>query len=675
MGTPVRSIIITLFYFSMLDPTISMNANNSEIVQCLSDDSDFEIEITDGYFHNTINIDIIPKSNTIKFRRNPECDHVTESDKCDLVVASGRHEACKTSSVVETKQPNAVLDRPEENGSEEVLSEDINGSDFIGWSDDGPGESETDEIDNIEIEIVDGECPGTVSINIVCDVPEINKGKGSTCLEQEHAKYEHTKNGKITSCTQQCQADESYCSSVYGSVNSQTNPDVDARAESMKLRVTGEDKLFTPKSAPLFSDLDDSLKRDDCLKEELLSEEQHISKNFQRFEILYDASEIISATQNENDIKLEKVDQSDNVESKNKRNQRFSLEVDQEKRFKVTNNTFVSKRQTNTGTGDFFQKRKSTNKRDETNSCILDDVDAVIPRVIPKSGKQVKFGDEISGNRLIQLSPEKRPSSDVISSNKAERSILKNSNPPQGSNIEAQVYYNSSYFNDNEDGNDDNLNDYSQPEHQNKEHQSPGKLASYSESSISSYKRPAKSSCQINGQQYFRSYHTYTRYYQPSKPRVDFNSANISILKRSKDEKVHNANTSCTSGKYHTDNKYSVLIKPPGSYTNTTNKNRVNHSPVSSFMTSGCNSSENNLSSTGNHKHSSRDKKKQQKKRGKPVTAETDIERFQRYLSTGQAKLTSKGHLDTRRLKLEYLLHIGDFSLKYKVTYVIVQCY
>ena len=699
----IASHIINNVYFSIcIDPAITMNENNSEIVECHSDESDFEIEITNGFFRNTVNIDIIPKMNTIEFRQNPLCNHVTETDKYEAVV-NGEHKANDETDIAtrrrisEEKSKPDMLDKSEENGSEEVFGE-INGSDFIGWTNENDEVKETAELDDIEIEIVDGECPGTISINIIrvhSGLSDQIKDDRSNYNEQEesHGDYRiHKYINTELNTYRKTYAGESKVSGSYIPNENISNSDEAISDASSKTKIIMLNKYDLDKRRTSQSDhcLPDSDKvkytstKTDKVSKVFQTEGQYDNNIHKMFENLYDASELTTA-QNDNEtvtdtnIEQDSLDQKTTVSSKNELNQAFLVKGDHMKRSKDTNNVLLAKGQSDAGKGDFFYKRKGNEKKEEVNGCILDDVDEVIPRVIPKAGKQVTFGDEISGNRLIQLSPEKRLTSDITSPNKAEKSILKNNIPSKTRCIEAQIYYNSNYFED-DNGDDSGLSgddDHNRWEYRNDAYQPPRRLDTFSEAYVSPYKQLSEQqNHQIRDQRYFCSSDRYTRHYRTTRSYVDFQATNVSILKRSK-EKTNTENDATPYAKHSSEVKQTTLIRPPGNYTNSPQKEvsiKNNHSPLPSFIASGFNNSGRNSNSknTVSNKQTRRDKKKKHyKKRGKHANVETDIERFQRFLSTAQVRLTSKGNIDVRRLKLEYLLHIGDFSLKYKVRHLI----
>ena len=359
-----------------------------------------------------------------------------------------------------------------------------------------------------------------------------------------------------------------------------------------------------------------------------------------------------------------------------KRNQEPAEQSGKMKRFKGTSDLMVIKRQGASERGDFA----CNDKESEQKRSIIDEVDDAIPRVIPRSGvgKQVKFGDEIRGSRLIQPSPEKRCPSEEPSPNKTEKSILKKGIPSDDNCIEPQVYYNSSYVDDDSDGRDSGLPDdedyrpceYRDNRYQGYEYQgyhpvSPNVVSEPNSYQHSQYDAHAQSQYPLDD----RGYGT------PRSPRY-FHSHRLHSAPQAADFPGRQAqspiycNRDVYEDYYSTDSQH--VRRSPGSYpwaTQTEVYTRENQYCLPTFDTSAFN---NTKKATGSKKKNS-DKKsridKKQQTRGQ-IKTETEIEKYQRLLGTGHVRLASRGSFDVRRIRLEYLLHIGDFSMKYKVIFL-----
>lgn len=753
-----------------MDSDGKMNANNSEIVIPESDDSDFEIEITGGFFPDMFNIEIVPKFNVIQFREQAQCaakhgehkvavcsnvsrtecvannisfsgnplnttensqsskSHVSK-DKCKTEKNRGRLEENTSHSSEHNVHINKV--KPEQiqfdrgNGKEMTkhnnaaakqadtglilnrqgkLQHQCEVNTLTAFKDESSlfeCKTYTDngsDLDDIDIVIAEGECPGTIVINIMClgeefteqnegglgdlplQVPVITKMNHACPVTEVSAQHTNimsdnalqlaiyseectsVKRNNVTNYAGKTSVFKSPPNKVKCRQRKETDIVILSRKSPAKWRTSQSNPCLTVGTAKVI----DVNKTRDGLETTSFREADSSG------------------------IKITDRDTPDHLTlnySHSKRNQEAHENTGTMKKFKGICKHTPARRYIAAGIGDYTRSSRDYDSKQKRS--ILDDVDEAIPRVIPKSDKQVKFGDEIVGSRLVQPSPEKCFSSGEVSPSKVEKSILKKSAPwpSDDTSVEPQVYYNSSYKDDGDsDDNDSGLaddDDYRAWECREIRYQSQA-FQSYRSKSPERRSIFSESSNYYGGQQNEPPrYHVEARMYEAHRPTAYYQTQRTNTCLRpdhfavSRTEREPNIRTEYSQGVRVYDDYYSICnqyirrspgycswIMPSEEYT----KDSCFFAPACGTRT--LNDSKQVIRSK---KHSSskqcrRDKKKKQyKKKGKN---ETDLEKCQKLLSSGQVRLASKGNFDVRRIKLEYLLHIGDFSMKYKVTIV-----
>ena len=609
----------------------TMNANSGSVAQRQDNKSSHE------------------KEKVIEFR---EDSHTSKTP--DTVTINGMHEI--------------KGDKQDSKGYSLTQSYDLPSIDNNSLEDEGCSEIEFEAyLDDLFIDIVPGECPGTVDIFIVtiddkvCD--KVEKTFGEATIDHIEAIEREESANNYADIADQCETftdlpeahicqyermpeaidsekfEVALCAkSTAGQATSLSNSQNTRQEKGIViLSRKSPNKSRKSQSSPCLSD---SMKVDYC-----------------------EPSKIKEDVKNHTHDTLHQPNETKHL---SKRIQNPNDHPGKMKRFKGTSNLMVAKRQSASERGDFTY---SDNDSEQKRGSILDDVDDAIPRVIPRSGaKQVKFGDEIKGSRLIQPSPERSCPSEEQSPIKAEKPILKKGL----SSVEPQVYYNSSYVDEDSDDRDSGL-----PED---EEYRP--CPEYRDNRYTGYEyqdyHPASRDCVYNpisyqnGQYDAHAQSEYSidsaGYGSPRSPRPYQNQhshiADISV--RQTPTPVYR-NRDVYDDFYSTESQY--VRRSPGSYPwskQTEVYAKENQYCLPTFDTNAFRSSKKTTGSKKKNgdKKSRRDKKQQPRGSGR---TETDIERYQRLLNTGQVRLVSRGSFDVRRIKLEYLLHIGDFSMKYKV--------
>ena len=672
-----------------------MNANNSERISDFSDDSDFEIEITKGLLADTVYVDIVPKHTEIEFRQNQQCLSTRDKEKVNTQGELGTEKTnFKTKAIEQTdlKEPPVLItnnkpDKPYtaqkgkcKTKEKSDLQEEHSDCYCNGWVSDESEGDEFDDSDDIKIIIINGECPGTISINIEysdleSSVQDEKISSDNPCQSRAKPIPETETNTSLQNYVRES-GDKVPDPQLLNKNNTEREDDlqenqiiilsnrVPAKSRTSQsspcLPISEKTKRISPKSGTESTEI-------------ATRETDHTSDVYSRYANLHDASDLTSLhrfdeAEAASNISNDGLEAKTIAKSTNKRNQELTDKTHTMKRFKGTSNLLATRRHGTVGHGDFIH---STSDKDKSHS-ILDEVDPVIPRVIPKSGKQVKFGDEIRGNRLIQLSPEKRVSSNDISPNKAERSILKKSSNANG--IEPQVYYNSYYLDEDSDSKDSGLSDGEDSrrwEYRNDGYRSPDEYCHFFDPTYPAatipYQTVTRQShfCPKDDSHYV-SHGQSNEYHQSVRTYSDSESSKYSDRHADRYRSIPQENY-ISDRYYPSQNSPSPSENHPRILQRETSI-REKHSPSPSFIKPGFDDSKKTVQTKKNNsnKQARRGKKKQCKK-GNKNGSESDLERFRRMLSTGQVRLASRGNVDVRKIKLEYLLHIGDFSLKYKV--------
>ena len=645
-----------------------MNAN-SEIVTHQDDDSDFEIEITNDFCSDRVNVHIVPKQNVIEFREtanSPDTSEhkeaaVNETDITDSVHETGIHKKdgvpCCRSQTENIRSCTKSLSVEESKNDEAEL--------YGG-------------LDDLDIDIVYGKCPGTIDINIVTIDAEVL------------AQFENTTIANII-CTEKTDNDKGTGKGV--NISDQPMETVNEspatiKADEGSLKDGNSEKVDAAACCKMSMADPVTMKSNEINRHTRKEKEIVIlsrkapnkSRKSQSSPCLADSIKASSADSSK--FQEDAVNEHDTSHHVNvskpqpKRNQEPSDHTGKMKRFKGMSNLMVVKRQSAAERGDFTDS--SIDEESAQKRSILDDVDNAIPRVIPRSGKQVKFRDEITGSTLIQPSPEKRCPSEEPSPDKAEKSILKKDTSSDENCIEPQVFYNSSYVDDDSDGRDSGLvedEDYRPWEYRDNRYRGYECFDYKSVSSDNVSETNSYYNRQYDAQPHYpvddRGYGTprSPRYFQNQRSYSDPQAVDFSGRQADRVPQIpRECNRDIYEEYYPRDRQY--VRRSPGSYPWATQTEVYTREKQYCLPTFDTNAFSNNKTATGPkktnpNKKPRRDKKKQRKKRGK---AETDIEKCQRFLSAGQVRLASRGNFDVRRIGLEYLLHIGDFSMKYKVT-------
>ena len=589
------------------------------------------------------------KEKVIKFR---EDSHTSKAP--DTVLINGIHE----------------IKGDKQNSKEysQTQSDALVSIDNTNLEDEGCSETEFEAyLDDLFIDIVPGECPGTVDIFIVTVDDKVCDNVEKTVVEATSDHVEAIEREEIV----KKDAD------IAGQCETFTDlPGAHICQDDKMPEVKDQEKVEVALCAKNTADEATSLSNSQNIRQDkgvviLSRKSPNKSRKSQSSPCLSGSKKVDNCEPSKfkQDVKNHThgaLHQPDESKHLSKRNQNPNDHPGKLKRFKGTSDLMVAKRQSASERGDFtYSDHDSEQKR----GSILDDVDDAIPRVIPRSGaKQVKFGDEIKGSRLIQPSPERSCPSEEQSPIKAEKPILKKGL----SSVEPQVYYNSSYVDDDSDDRDSGL-----PED---EEYRP--CPEYRDSRYIGYEyqdyHPASRDCVSNPISYQNGQYDAHAQSEYSIDRAGYGSqrsprsyqnqhshiADISV--RQTPTPVYR-NRDVYDDFYSTDSQY--VRRSPGSYPwskQTEVYAKENQYCLPTFDTNAFNNPKKSTSSKKKNgdKKSRRDKKQQPRGSGR---TETDIERYQRLLSTGHVRLVSRGSFDVRRIKLEYLLHIGDFSMKYKV--------